>query len=466
MLKKLFSHTAIYGLAPQVSKIAGFLALPLITKQLTSVDYGVYGLLTAYTTAISILAILGLRLVLVNSFYHSPKQFKWYWRQLYGFLNIWNVFFGALLGLLIYAIIPVEAASNTWKIVLLNIGPVVFFGQTSLLGLTYYQLKQQPMQIAARSIFFGFLSVGLNVLLIAHFKMGYMGWFWSNFITGVLTNASYWYPLNIRLKFTPIYNFKWRLIKRALKVSMPVIPHHYSSYLLDSSDKVIMNFYKVTTGDIGKYNVAYSIGNMFSALGVAGGYAIGPLMNEKYKKDDDKGARNLVFILQLAFFYTSFIACIWMKEVFHLMIRNRELSQMYPLGIVIAMSYNYRPIYMGAVSKLFYKEKTTFLWKLTLTAGLINVVLNLILIPFYGYQIAAYTTFAAFMYMAYAGYYYKVFNEINKVKYYQAYWLISTLVLTVAAYYIVELNIYIKASVSVGYSVIIGLLLLKFSREI
>ncbi|QCK15920.1 hypothetical protein [Mangrovivirga cuniculi] len=68
MLKKLFSHTAIYGLAPQVTKVASFFSLPLITKELTDIDYGVAGILTAYTAALSVFSMIGLRVVLVNSF--------------------------------------------------------------------------------------------------------------------------------------------------------------------------------------------------------------------------------------------------------------------------------------------------------------------------------------------------------------------------------------------------------------
>ena len=74
MLKKLFSHTAIYGLAPQITKIASFFSLPLITAELTDLDYGIAGIMTAYTASISVLAALGLKVVLVNSFFKSPAH--------------------------------------------------------------------------------------------------------------------------------------------------------------------------------------------------------------------------------------------------------------------------------------------------------------------------------------------------------------------------------------------------------
>ena len=250
MLKKLFSHTIIYGLAPHIPKIVSVFTLPLITQKLNSVDYGIMGILTAYTTAISVLATLGLRIVLVNSFFKSPKQYKWAWRQLYGFLSLWSFIYGLIMFALVYFIIPLEAEENKWVILILLVFPIVFFGQTSTIASTYYQLEQKPFQIAIRSVIFGLLTIVFNILFIVNYNMGYMGWFWSSFIVGILTNISYFYPLNFILKITPIFNFKRRLIKNSLKVSLPMIPHYYSSYLLENSDKVIMDMTNIASKDI------------------------------------------------------------------------------------------------------------------------------------------------------------------------------------------------------------------------
>jgi len=452
MLKKLFSHTAIYGLAPQITKIASFFSLPLITGELTELDYGVAGVMAAYTAAISVLATLGLKMVLVNSFFKSPGQYKWAWRQIYGFLTLWTFLYAIILSILIYFVVPKEAIENRWTILLLNVGPLIFFGQTSTICMTYYQLKQKPLQIAIRSIIFGFLSIGLNVLFIVEYKMGYMGWFWSSFIVGLLSNASYFYPLNFKLKLKPIFNFKRRLIKNSLKISLPMVPHYYSSYLLNSSDKMVMDVMQVGTGNIGKYNVAYTVGGVMNSLGTASGMAIGPLLNKYYKEKKEESAKKLIFILQISFFLITFGLCIWMKELFTFLIRNEDLAKMYYLGIIIVMAYNYRPMYLGFSSKTMYDEKANIMWKVTLGAGLINVLLNLMLIPFFGFEVAAITTFIAYMFMGYAGYYFKVFKEINSAKYYPVFWILLTTALTVLAYYTVELNIWVKIGISLAVS--------------
>lgn len=449
MLKKLFSHTAIYGLAPQITKVASFFSLPLITQELTELDYGVAGVLTAYTSAIAVLSFLGLRVVLVNSFFKSPKQYKWAWRQIYGFLTLWNIIYAVILGALIYVIIPAEAYEQRWLIVLLHVGPIVFFGPTGNICSTYYQLCQKPMQIAIRSVIFGFLSIGLNVLFIVHYKMGFMGWFWSSFIVGILRNISFYYPLNFILKLTPIFNFKWRYIKSALRISLPMAPHYYSGYLLNSSDKMVMDFTGISTANIGRYNVAYTVGNFTNTLGTASGLAIGPMVTKFYKEGKDLAASKLIFILQIAFLCITFLLSLWMKEAFRFLIRNETLAEMYYLGIIIVMAYNYRPMYLGVSTNYMFNEKTNIMWKITLGAGLINVILNLIFLPLFGFETAAITTFFAYMYMGYSGYYFKVFKQISDVDYHPLMWLTLTISLSVGVYFLRDVNVILKVMTSI-----------------
>jgi O-antigen/teichoic acid export membrane protein len=98
-----------------------------------------------------------------------------------------------------------------------------------------------------------------------------------------------------------------------------------------------------------------------------------------------------------------------------------------------------------------YAEKTNVIWKVSFVAGVINVGANLLLIPFYGFTVAAYTTFIAFMYMGYAGFYFKIFRQINAARYYPVFWMSVTVFLTGAVYWMVELPAWIKIIVTATF---------------
>ncbi len=438
MLKKLFSDTAIYGLAPQIPKIVSIFILPILTKHLTAFDFGVYGIITSLVTGISVFATLGLNVVLSNSFF-KESRYIWTWRQIYGILIIWNIPYGILLGMLIYLFIPNEALPNATWIIISNVLPIVFFGPTATLGGLYYQLQRKPLQIAVRSTILGILTIVLNVYLIVYKGMGYMGWFISSAISQMLGQLSFWIPLNFIHKITPIFRFNKLFLSRNLKIALPTVPHSYGAYLLNTSDRLVMKIVGISTLQIGMYNAAYTVSNFIKVISNASGQAAMPLLLKAYKENKEHIARRVTFTLTIAFLVITFICSLWLKEIFYALINNAVLRETYPLGIIIVMSNCYRPMYVGANNRLFYFEKTRTLLKITLVAGVSNVLLNIILIPLLGYQAAAYTTYIGLMYIGYSGYFLKEFENNVTLNYYPIRWLVTTIFLTVLAYYMVEL---------------------------
>jgi O-antigen/teichoic acid export membrane protein len=194
---------------------------------------------------------------------------------------------------------------------------------------------------------------------------------------------------------------------------------------------------------------------------MAAGFAIGPMMMQKFKEGKDIVARNLIFGLQFAFFVLTFLMSIWLKELFSFLLRSPGLAEMYSLGIIIIMGYNYRPMYMGSTSKLFFVEKTNIVWKVTFVAGLINVILNSVFIPIYGFEVAAYTTFISLLFMGYIGFFIPSIKEVNDTDYHPFKWLLLTCGLTILALFIVDYPVQIKLLITllvIAISVFSGLI--------
>jgi O-antigen/teichoic acid export membrane protein len=448
MLKKLFSHTLIYGLAPQIVKVAQVLVLPLITPFLSPKDYGVFGLITAVVGAVSVLSTLGLNIVLANSFTKSPNHYKWLWRQVYGFLIFWNYIYAILVAGIVFFFIPQEAKEDTFSILLLNVIPLILFAPSTSIGNLYYQLKQKPFQIAMRSVLIGCMTVALNVYFIKYLKMGYMGWFWANAISQLIYQFSYFIPLNYGAGIKPIYNFKRKTIIKQLRICIPTIPHYYSTYLLTSFDRIIMKFLGIPVDMIGKYNAAQVPGNLFGSATYAANQAISPLLLKSYKENDKNTERKLNFVVAISFLILTSIVCLFLKELLPLIIKSKGLEHIYPISVIIIMAYNYRPMYVAANNKLFYVEKTKALLKVTTIAAFISVILNFVLIYFYGSIAAAITLFISFMYMGYSGFYIKEFRESEGTNHHPMFWLTLTIALTLFIFFAVELSFWIKIGIA------------------
>ncbi|MCC9137296.1 lipopolysaccharide biosynthesis protein [Pontibacter silvestris] len=245
MFRKLLSHAAIYGLAAQIPRLAGVFTLPIVTRYLITTDYGVAGVVTAYIVALNMLQSLGLTVVMVNSFAHYPIRYKWVWRQLNGFLTLWSLVYGVMVGVVLYLVIPPEAEEHRIQISLLYCLPTMVFMGTETQANLYYQLSQRPLPVAVRSFLAGVTGVGLNIYLIAYLKLGYMGWFYSYFFSAFVGFLANGYSIYVRQQLWPIMRFKWARIKSSLRVSLPMVPHNLSYYLLDASDRLVLNTLQV-----------------------------------------------------------------------------------------------------------------------------------------------------------------------------------------------------------------------------
>lgn len=458
MLRRLISHSFWYGVSPQISKVLSFLLLPILTQFLTPVDFGIYGVVQAYIVAFTFLKSLGLDYHFANVFIAHPQKYKMVWSSLFTFLFIWGIFIGLALSTVLFFSIPEEAQVNRLEIILLSVIPLVFFSSVENIYFRYHQLSENPKGIAFRTIVVGLSNVLISFILIVYFDQGYMGWFFANFISFSL-GFFISFPVVFKL-ISPIFKFSKPRLKSYFEKGLPVLPHYYGNYLLDSSDRIVMDLLNVSTSDIGRYNLSYTLANAFNIMASAVKKAISPILLKKYKEGQSGHlyARQLTFLLQVIFLGLSSIVAIWSDELLRIFITNDDFQNISPVFVVILMSFNYVPMYIGANNQLFYNGKVQSLWKRALIAASINIGLNVIFIPLYGILAAAISTFFAYMFLGYSTYFMKDYKQLNPLNYYPMVWLLITVAVSLTVFIINYsfMEIKILASVSIGLLTLIG----------
>jgi O-antigen/teichoic acid export membrane protein len=469
MFKKLFTHSFLYSVAPQIPSIASLALMPLLTKHLKLSDYGIYGIITSYLYFVIVLKDLGLGIVFVNTFFKYPKKWKIIWRLLHGHLIFWSFVFTLLFLIILYIAIPKEAMSNFNWIAAMYIFQIILFDNTNSIGNYFYRFSEKPAVIAIICIVTGFVSIFINYYCIVYLKLGYMSWFIASFASSLITFLIYIYPIYIKNKLIPIIKFRKDFIIQYLKVSLPMIPHNYSSYLLNSSDRVVLDLYKVDKDKIGYYNIAYQFANYFETFGSAIGMAVGPFYTKLYTKSTEKALqdeRRLTFFLMSGFIIATFIASLWLREIFNLLISKAELRNTYDIGIIVMMGYAYRPMYWSVGIKLSTLGGTSSLWKISAIAGFINVVLNIIFVPYYGIYAAAINTFISLMYIGFSGYYLKSYRKLKNINHFPFLWLISIILISLSAFLLKDVIITVKGLITLFVLTVFGILVRKYWNEL
>jgi O-antigen/teichoic acid export membrane protein len=166
--------------------------------------------------------------------------------------------------------------------------------------------------------------------------------------------------------------------------------------------------------------------------------------------------RSFVFLWLGVSVLLAFLAGLWSKEVFQLLFVNNDgnLADAYRYSVFLFMAFCYRPLYVASVEFAIFNEKTVSLLKITFVAGIANVILNIILVPFFGVQAAILSTFVCYMYMGAAGHFLPEIKAHLPLNYHPLKVFVLITSLGVVGYYAVELNWLIKAGITLA---IIGL---------
>jgi O-antigen/teichoic acid export membrane protein len=468
LLKKITTDAFLYSVLPQLPKVVNILLLPFITPFLSPVDYAVYGTVIAFVSGFEILKSLGLDVVLLNSFFKTPKRYKFIWRKVEAIISIWSLILSLIIAIVIYLILPDQLNEHTkWIVVICVCVPSALFAGLTKVAVLFYQYQQNPRPIVFRSVALGLLAITLNFYLIAVLQLGFMGWFYSSLITGIVLPLTYIHPIITKERLTPIYRISFSELTSMLKLALPTIPHHYSHYFLNFSDRVLFSFLKVPIAQVGIYNIGHSVSYNFHFVTSSMDKVIGPLFHKILSTDREAvhQIRTTVFVLASVYLSAGFLGGIWMKEIFQLLIRNPELSGAYSIAIIILFGYVTRPLYNGAQSFLFFNEKTKKIWWVTFSAGIVNIVLNVLLIPHFGVLAAAINTFVCVGAAHYGIFLLKDLRDVNPIDFSVVIWLTITLLTFTLTWVAKDLPLIYKTALTIVDILVIGGYLFLLGRR-
>ncbi len=468
-VRKLFSDTAIFALLPNLSRVISVAMLPLLTPYLTSYDYGVNGVLLAYAAAFEGMRDLGLGLVLTNSFFQDQKDYPVIWRRVYGLLCIWGLLFSSVQAGLIYLALPAQEMHNFTAVCLCIAVPGLLADHTTTIGRLHFQLHQRPVPIVLAGLGSALLAAFVNYICIAGFRQGYMGFLYAGALAKMFTASIYGYVLLVQLHMFPVFVLDHKWVKKTLKTSFPLVPHYYSAYLLNTSDRVLMTFFSVPTAQIGVYSFGQSLGGYFAGIGKAIAQAFTPALMALYKQGSrfaENRAKDLLLLAQTGLLFGGFTVALWSREIVALLARTPTLNESYQIAIPIILGQTIYPIYFGAVSKLRFAEKTECFWRISFLAGLLSVGANLLLIPWAGMKAAAWVSFFSYLYFGFSGYFAAPYRQIRVANYHLGAWLTLILMCVGVAYFCRDFDIVFRVPLTVVAAVVSGMVLIRVGARL
>lgn len=202
------------------------------------------------------------------------------------------------------------------------------------------------------------------------------------------------------LRAKKLFSFKGWL--QALKVQLPLLPHGLSLTILGSSDKIMISAMR-SPAESAVYSVAYTAGYIVSIIKSSIVDAMRPWMYKKIKEKDYNSIRKNVNTIMIIITLLSVLFTAFAPEIVYIMAPSQYHEAVYVIPPVAASSFFTFLYNMFSIVGMYF-EKTTKIMFASVSGAIMNLILNFIFIPIYGYMAAAYTTLVCYIFFTFAHY--------------------------------------------------------------
>ncbi len=372
--KKLLSNTAILGIGTFGSKILVFLLLPLYTACLSTAEYSQADIITQ--SANLLMPILSLGICDAVFRFTMDRELE---KKKVLTTGIYVLLGGLMVALAVFPVLNrIEYFDGyMWLIILYALTANLH----SLLA-QYTRAKGMTSFFAGQGILATALTIGLNVLFLVGLGMGLMGYVLSVVISDGVTSLLIIWVIRREFSLLP-RNFSQKMAKSMLKYSIPLIPTTIFWWITNVSDRYMI---KGFLGDDinGLYAAAFKIPTLLILL--SGIFIEAWQFSAVTERDEgDKKEREIFFGTVFDSFqgmlFMSAAGLIGFSRIFATILFADSFFgawEYMPL-LVSATVYSSLVTFMGCVYLVDKKSVSSFVT--SMIGAVVNVVLNLILIP-------------------------------------------------------------------------------------
>ncbi|CAN5213535.1 polysaccharide biosynthesis C-terminal domain-containing protein [soil metagenome] len=385
-LKELLRHSAIYGLGSIVARAVAVLLLPLYTRYLSPSDYGLIETLVALSAVLTALVAQGMKSAFFRFYFDSAEPAR---RHLVVRTAFWYVF-AASTAVLVAGVAlaqPIswllfDTRSHDGLVIAAFVGLWAAMNYEQMTSL--YRVEQRSTAYVTATLTNVAITIAATVLLVVVFDKGPLGVLVGN-LTGTLIVYVALLAYNRRALGL---QFDRSLLREMNRFCLPLVPSAVALWLTNFSDR----FFLVKLADaheVGLYSIGVRIASAIVLLLTAFRMAWPAFA---YSIEDDREAkRTYSFVLT----YVVYVCC-WLALTLGLLapwiLKVVTTKPFYPAENVVA------PLAFGVAAFGAYvvvqigtgrARQTRSNWVVTGAAAIVNVALNLALIPAYGRMGAA-----------------------------------------------------------------------------
>lgn len=415
-----FKSGIFYVISSIFVKCIVIITTPIFTRILSTKEYGMVANFNSWSSLLQVICTLNLTYSIGRAKLDFPQKLDKYIGAMQCLSLIFSLIISVIL-LINFEVLSVVMELNKEFLVFLIIyvcfSPAILFVQNG------YRYEYKYKKNIAIAWYTSISTVSLSILLILFINRNNALLRIIGIVLPTVVLSLFFWLKQFRNRYI---NFNLKFIKYGLKLSCPLVIHTLSLNLLSQSDIILITKY-CGTNNTAIYSLAYSYGILLTTITNAVSEGWLPWFHDTfYNKRYNLIYEKVKPLIGLGCFLG--LGCISVAPEAILLLGGKE----YILG-----KYCIPPIILGIVCQYIYThyvnielhvKKTFFVSLGTIFAAIINIILNIIFIPKYGYIAASYTTLVGYMLLLVSHYY--ISNYILKIKIYDNIFIFNSVLAT------------------------------------
>lgn len=405
--KYLLKNTAIFTLSNIGTKIINFFLVPIYTYVLTVSEYGTIDLI--FTVCLFAIPILILNINEAIMRFSLDKNADYNKLISIAFLCIG---FSAIGGFILYKALGYYKPISPYK------GFV--YAYTFTFGICeificYLRGREQLMEFAISNILRTFFIALLNIIFLVYYKLGIKGYLYAYILGNLITSLYAFFIGKIYSSFSH-FTIDKQLFKEMRKYSILLIPTSFMWWIINSSDRIMITYF-IGIGESGIYAVASKIPSMISVISNIFNQAYSYSAIRENENEDKEEYNNKIFeFLFVSVTLLSLILICFIKPLMRLYVsESYYLAWLYTPPLILGTSI----MVIATFFSVFYtvnKDSKGF-FKSGIIGAIVNILLNLMLIPTIGVLGASIATCTSYIFVFIFRYYdtkkYIILNVFN-----------------------------------------------------
>lgn len=447
-LKKLAGQTAIYGMSSIIGRLLNYLLVPLYTRLFAPEVYGIVTEMYAYVTFLLILLTYGMETGFFR-FAQDKSIFDKAYTSILTALGVSSTLFIVLLLIFVKPLAAVMQYQEHPEYILL-MGIVVAVDAFISIPFAKLRLQNKALKFATIKLINIGVTIGLNLYFLilcpriavsnpdsillsvysSNIGVGYV--FISNLIANVLTLLML-LPEIFNVKF----NFDKVLLKKIVIYSLPLLIAGFAGMINETLDRVILKYLTPESMNpmeqLGIYGANYKLAILMTLFIQMFRYAAEPFF---FSNKNESNAKELYANATKYFIICGLL--IFLGVMFYIDIIKIFIDKDYYEGLKVVPILLLANLFLGIFFNfsIWYKlnDMTKYGAYLAIFGAIITIVLNVVLVPLYGYVGSAWATLICYFSMMVLSFYWG-----------QKYYKVPYKLLNAGFYFLLALILYIAS---------------------